>query len=62
MLELLLMVIGACGVAASIVVKVVYRRCSGAAESSPDAGSVSKGQLLSKPGRAETEGSGFDSR
>jgi hypothetical protein len=60
MLELLLIVIGACGVAAGIIGKVVYRRRGVAAESSRDAESMGRMQLLSKPGQTEARQDGGD--
>jgi|GEM_PF-1228133 len=51
MLELLLIVVGACGVAASIVAKIVYMRRGIVAESKRDTENMDRTPPLSKPGR-----------
>jgi hypothetical protein len=60
MFELLLIVVGACGIAASIIAKVVYGRRSDVAEDSRDAGRLERKPQLSKPGRTESGRRGGD--
>ncbi|MDB5766723.1 MAG: hypothetical protein JWQ61_1537 [Collimonas fungivorans] len=60
MFEFILIAVGACGVAASIIAKVVYGRRSDAAENSHDAERLERKPLLSKPGRTESGRRGGD--